>query len=48
MSGYTGDVLTAQGLSVDDRYVGKPFKPDELLSALSDVFDRRALTPSVA
>ena len=35
MSGYSGDVLTAHGLGREDRYVGKPFKPDEILSALS-------------
>ena len=35
MSGYSGDVLTAHGLGREDRYVGKPFKPAEILSALS-------------
>ena len=37
ISGYAGDVLTAHGLGREDRYVGKPFRPNELLSALSAV-----------
>ena len=37
MSGYSGDELTSHGLGADDRYVGKPFRPEEILNALSDV-----------
>jgi len=39
ISGYSGDVLTAHGLVGGDRYVSKPFKPDEILSALSAVIE---------
>jgi two-component system cell cycle sensor histidine kinase/response regulator CckA len=35
ISGYSGDVLTAHGLGGDDRYVGKPFTPEEILIGLS-------------
>jgi two-component system cell cycle sensor histidine kinase/response regulator CckA len=37
MSGYMGDELAGHGLRAEDRYVGKPFKPDEILDALSAV-----------
>lgn len=37
MSGYSGDELTSHGLGADDRYVGKPFRPEEILHALSAV-----------
>jgi PAS domain S-box-containing protein len=37
MSGYSGEVVTAHGLSGESSYVGKPFKPDEILSALAAV-----------
>ena len=39
ISGYTGDELAGHGLGAEDRYVGKPFKPDDILAALSDVID---------
>jgi len=37
ISGYSGDALTSHGLRAEDRYVGKPFKPEEILDALSAV-----------
>ena len=37
ISGYSGDVLTAHGLGREDRYIGKPFRPNEILSALSAI-----------
>lgn len=40
MSGYSGDVLTAHGLCGEDRYAAKPFRPDEIVSALSAVIEQ--------
>jgi PAS domain S-box-containing protein len=37
ISGYTGDALVGHGLGAEDRYVGKPFAPDDILQALSAV-----------
>ena len=37
ISGYSGDELTSHGLRAEDRYVGKPFKSEEILDALSAV-----------
>jgi two-component system cell cycle sensor histidine kinase/response regulator CckA len=37
MSGYSGDELAGHGLGAEDRYIGKPFKPEEILDALSAV-----------
>ena len=39
ISGYSGDILSEHGLGVEDRYIAKPFKPDEILNALAAVIE---------
>ncbi|HBQ20112.1 MAG TPA: hypothetical protein DEF51_56305 [Myxococcales bacterium] len=44
VSGYTADLLDRASLPARVRLVGKPFRPDELLGALSQALGQAALT----